>query len=286
VKTFKSPSDFRASLEKRLNTLSKSSGEDPQRIRRRVAFDRFLARVFLLDDACKRFLLKGGYAMELRFETARATKDVDLTFLKGKDDPESRIDIEIVELLREASVIDLGDYFEYRISEATRDLTNAPYGGSRYRVESLVDDRLFVRFQLDVGSDILVERAEVIEGQGWLEFAGVNNPNFRMISAEQQIAEKIHAYSMPRGISGNSRVRDLVDLVLLIDSRPLDKGKSLRALSSVFKSRATHDIPLELAPPPDDWAVPFDRLSRECGLNHSISEALQKVLSWFVQVTR
>ncbi len=42
----KSATDFRKSLEARLQTLATKTGEDLQRLRRKVAFDRFLARIF------------------------------------------------------------------------------------------------------------------------------------------------------------------------------------------------------------------------------------------------
>ncbi|MCH9620325.1 MAG: hypothetical protein SP4CHLAM17_12790 [Chlamydiales bacterium] len=42
------------------------------------------------------FLLKGGYAMELRFDKARATRDIDLTYLERfKKIPEPDISKEI-----------------------------------------------------------------------------------------------------------------------------------------------------------------------------------------------
>src|ERR1035437_353053 len=47
------------------------------RVRRQVVFDRLLARLFPTDPAP--WVLKGGYALELRFRTARATIDIDLT---------------------------------------------------------------------------------------------------------------------------------------------------------------------------------------------------------------
>ena len=47
------------------------------RLRKRVAFERFLARLF--GRASSRWVLKGSYALELRLGgKARATKDIDL----------------------------------------------------------------------------------------------------------------------------------------------------------------------------------------------------------------
>jgi len=51
-------------------------GGDLQRMRRQAAFDRLLCRLFHEPDAP--WLLKGGYAMELRIQAARTTRDVDL----------------------------------------------------------------------------------------------------------------------------------------------------------------------------------------------------------------
>jgi hypothetical protein len=57
---------------------------DLQRLRRQVAFDRFLARMFSKGPkAAYPWLLKGGYAMELRMHAARTTKDIDLTLHDG-----------------------------------------------------------------------------------------------------------------------------------------------------------------------------------------------------------
>ena len=43
---FKSATDFRKSLEARLKKLAQTLGQDLQRLRRKVAFDRLLARIF------------------------------------------------------------------------------------------------------------------------------------------------------------------------------------------------------------------------------------------------
>jgi len=80
VKSYKSPSDFRKALEHRLQAVSAKTGQNLQHLRRSVAFNRFLARLFA--HSSSPWILKGGYAMELRMAHARATRDIDLT-LKG-----------------------------------------------------------------------------------------------------------------------------------------------------------------------------------------------------------
>src|SRR5260370_12457874 len=55
-----------------------------RRSRGQVAFDRLLARLFPKRSEEKYpWILKGGYAMELRIRAARTTKDIDLTLYDG-----------------------------------------------------------------------------------------------------------------------------------------------------------------------------------------------------------
>lgn len=79
---YASPTAFRKALEDHLQALSKKEGTDLQRVRRQVAFDRLLARLFSTKPSA--WSLKGGYAMELRTRFARATKDIDLNLRLAK----------------------------------------------------------------------------------------------------------------------------------------------------------------------------------------------------------
>ena len=71
---------FRTALEARLNERARRDGVDLHRLRRQVAFDRLLARMFDPSQPVRDgWVLKGGYALEMRFHMARSTKDLDLT---------------------------------------------------------------------------------------------------------------------------------------------------------------------------------------------------------------
>lgn len=63
-KSFKSAAAFRMSLEERLKKLNAESGVPIQSLRLKVVIERLLARLFAVADPP--WLLKGGYAMELR----------------------------------------------------------------------------------------------------------------------------------------------------------------------------------------------------------------------------
>jgi hypothetical protein len=104
-----------------------------------------------------------------------------------------------------------------------------------------------------------------------------------MIAREQQFAEKIHAYTLPRN-AANSRVKDLVDLALLIGSGGLDKHRIMEALRLTFERRGTHDLPANLVPPPADWQVPFHALAEECGLPTDVAAVFASVQKFVEEV--
>jgi Nucleotidyl transferase AbiEii toxin, Type IV TA system len=68
---------FRKALEERLKRISETEQVDINGLRRQLSFDRLLARLFRAEPAP--WALKGGYALELRFKTARSTIDIDLS---------------------------------------------------------------------------------------------------------------------------------------------------------------------------------------------------------------
>lgn len=74
---YATPQAFERALSDRLKRQAAEEGADLDRLRKRVAFERFLARLF--DQNPTGWVLKGGYALELRLGgRARATKDMDL----------------------------------------------------------------------------------------------------------------------------------------------------------------------------------------------------------------
>jgi hypothetical protein len=221
-KHYTSARSFSQALDEKLRTQVKNQpGYDIARIRRQVGFDRLLARLFMEEPSP--WILKGGYAMELRSDRARATRDVDLSlpdgrFLNLKD--EEVLGIALQRELQNQASRELGDFFQFIVSEPILDLEAAPYGGARFHIEARLDERTFAKFHLDVGvGDAILKPLDVLKSHDWLAFAGIPAISYPTLSKEQQFAEKIHAYTLPRdGSRGNSRVKDLVDLMLLIQT--------------------------------------------------------------------
>ncbi len=233
-KKYSSPVAMRTALEDRINRNARETNQDIQRLRRQVAFDRLLARVFSSQQA-SRFALKGG----------------------------------------------LGDFFEFIVGESILDLENAVYGGYRYPIECRMAGRRFAQFNIDIAAgDVWLDTHKELAGNQWLEFAGISAPKIPTISAEQQFAEKIHSYSLPRQ-TPNSRTKDLVDLVLLIEKCSLDAPRLRDALEKTFKRRKTHEIPKELANPPETWKEQFKNMAEECGISNDLDSAIIKVRNFY-----
>jgi hypothetical protein len=145
-------------------------------------------------------------------------------------------------------------------------------------VEAILADRTFTRFHLDIGvGDIVMEPVEIFHSRDWLGFAQIPPATITAISSEQQFAEKIHAYTLPRMQNPNSRVRDLVDLVLLVGSNQLIPEKTRGAILGTFNRRATHPVPPFLQGPPSAWEKPFVALAAECELQIGIDDAVRTV---------
>jgi hypothetical protein len=99
---------LRRALELRLNKAAETEQVQVNRLRRQVAFDRLLARLFRIDPAP--WVLKGGYALELRFRAARATIDIDLTVQRIA----AATEVEANEIVRDM-LQDCGEVFSGRL---------------------------------------------------------------------------------------------------------------------------------------------------------------------------
>jgi len=276
---------FRQALESRLKRLAEAENADIQRLRRQVAFDRLLARIFLGGD--RGWALKGGYALELRSTASRTTRDIDLTLMHPTSlpMPEASITERLLEELREKTARDLGDFFKFLIGQPTMDIDAAPYGGSRYPVTAQMDGRTFVMFHVDIGiGDAIVDPTEALIGRDWLDFADIAAPRITCISKEQQFAEKLHAYTMPDRPRPNSRVKDLVDMVLMIRRFDLDPDRLAVAITATFSTRDSHPLPEILVSPPQGWTQPFATLAAETGIDTTVDEAFEELRRFFRRI--
>ena len=95
--------------------------------------------------------------------------------------------------------------------------------------------------------------AERLTGDDLLSFAGIAPAQALAVPHSQQFAEKLHAYTLPRQNRINTRAKDLVDLVLLIETEELDFDTLFQSVEATFSRRGTHPVPKDLPPPPGSW---------------------------------
>jgi hypothetical protein len=134
--------------------------------------------------------------------------------------------------------------------------------------------------------DVLREPFELLEGRDWFDFAGIDPSRVPAISREEQFAEKFHAYSLPREGRPNSRVKDLVDLLLLTESGTLDGDRVRQCIEATFRRRDTHPVPAPLGAPPQAWAGPFAEMAGNCGLSHDLETAFSRVAEFISGLRR
>jgi predicted nucleotidyltransferase component of viral defense system len=281
VDKYKNAQNFKSGIQEKLKHISRNDGVDIMRLYRQVGYTHFLSRLFMDRDVP--WVLKGGHALELRLQESRATKDVDLALKDGKflnAKVEDRI-VALKEALIEKSRTDLGDFFDFLVTGPTMELEAPAYGGARFQVEVLLDGKRFTIFDLDIGiGDVWIEPHDLLELKNHLDFTGFKIPKISVISVEQHIAEKIHAYTLPRE-NQNSRVKDLVDLVLIVKHEEIDMELLKIAVNETFSRRNTHDLPASLNSPPSNWTKPFNELSPKI----EIGEAFEFILNFYKKIT-
>lgn len=247
---------MRASLDARLMSAATDLGIDPGRLRRRLVFQRILRRIGAVDN----WVLKGGFLLETRLRQGfRSTRDLDLvTDLAHDAETLTR------ELERLVSVDPDDDFFTFRIT-GTRPLADDIAGrrGWKISVDAILDGRPFDRVRLDV-----MERFE--ETAGGREMIAVSPPigelglsvaDVQAVDLAQHAAEKLHALTrLYVGDRVSTRVKDLVDLTLMLEAGFLPDSRLHRRLVAVFASRAGGTPPLGLPTPPARWTSDFATL--------------------------
>ncbi len=257
TRTYTSPESFKQALEQKLKDAS-GAGSEFTRKRQLLVFERFLARVALVfGDAA---ILKGGLVLELRLERARTTKDVDLRVMGDSN--------QVLARLQEAARQAMGDFmtFEVRPDDEHPEIQNEglQYEGSRFRAECRLAGKLYGQpFGVDVvfGEPIFGD-PDVLTADDTLAFAGIAPPTLRLFPLVTHVAEKVHAYTMPRK-RPNSRVKDLPDIALLAMAGSVEAKDLRAAFEQTFSFRKTHELPTSLPEPLAFWSKPYEAMAKE-----------------------
>ena len=251
---------LRMALEQRLNNRSRETGISIDRLRRRVVFERIVARLSHAEPG--RWVLKGGMALEVRLrDQARLTKDIDLG-LRDRVVEQT----ELHERLGEALGV---DRFNDRFVLAAGPVTElSPDGGGhttwRSNVAAQLAGRPFGGVQIDVSPRAReLERTDTVPLPNSLAFADSDAPAVEIIDVNRHAAEKFHAMLRQFDDRENTRVRDLLDLVLLIENELLDQPSLTSAVRDVWQERDGTPPPAGRPALPASWPERYERLAAE-----------------------
>ncbi len=268
---YASASAFSMALVQRLSARANESQTSIDRLRRRVLLETLLRRLDQAEPG--QWVLKGGMALEVRLrEHARRTVDIDLGLRRKTTDP-TGLRARIIDAL---SVDRDGDFFAFELGEPQEMATDVEDQPTwRFLVTGRLAGKVFATVKLDVSPrpDELREVEQFTLNS--LSFAGISEYAVEVIDIHRHIAEKFHAMTRPRETGPNSRVRDLVDIVLLHEHGLVDPERAAAATREVFQQCATHSLPPTLDDAPVAWADGYERLVQDLQIaTRTLPEAL------------
>jgi hypothetical protein len=229
--------DLAASVRARLLNLAKAEQSDFNGVLVRYALERLLYRMGQSAHA-HRFLLKGAMLFTLWYDMPhRPTRDVDLLGFGASDLPS------IKQAFREIASVRVEDGIRFDpdsvIAQEIR--KEAGYAGARVLISAeLAGAR--VKTQVDVGFGDAVTPGPIRASYPVLldDFPA---PSLQTYPVYTVIAEKLHAIAL-LGMT-NSRLKDYLDLSVLLQRETLDADVLASAIAATFRHRAM-PVPSEL----------------------------------------
>ncbi len=237
----------------RAKTAARSTGRPSNELLREFVYERLLARVFAQTD--EPWVLKGGTALLARVDDARHSKDVDL--LHSLSD----VDTALIHL-RRALARDMGDHFVFEIVSTTvmdQD-QQAGVAGCRVDIDARVGPKSRQKFHIDlVTGSLMTGDPEPQPAPALVTVPGLVVPTYRLYPVADHVADKLCATEATYGGYPSSRVRDLVDLVVIARTQTM----RLPALhAAVSGERLRRGLPVrEAFSPPPGWAPKWPTLA-------------------------
>jgi Nucleotidyl transferase AbiEii toxin, Type IV TA system len=221
--------DLSASVRARLLNIAKAQGVDFNQVLVRFALERMLYRLGESVHA-DRFVLKGALLFTLWYDMPhRATRDADLLGF-GASDLAS-----MAQAFRDIASVRVDDGISFdpasiRVSEIRKD---AGYAGARVLIDADVA-RARCKTQIDVGfgDAITPGPADAIYP---VLIADLPAPRLRTYPAYTVVSEKLHAIVV-LGMT-NSRLKDYLDLMVLLEREDLDDDMLANAIAATFMRR-------------------------------------------------
>jgi hypothetical protein len=243
--------DLGASVRARLLNIAKVEGSDFNAVLVRYALERFLYRLGVSPHA-GRFVLKGALLFTLWYDLPhRPTRDADLLgFGPSELDALRATFREVATIAVEDGIV--FDPASVGVEEIRKE---AGYGGVRVLLDAVLA-RARCRVQVDVGFGDAVTPAPIPAVYPVL-ISDFPAPQLRTYPVYTVVAEKLHAIVL-LGMA-NSRLKDYLDLQVLLQREMLDTDTLARAIAATFVRRGTvvpRGLPLGLS---DEFASDASR---------------------------
>lgn len=218
-----------ASVRARLLNLAKAQGVDFNQVLVRFALERILYRLSQSEHA-DRFLLKGALLFTLWYDMPhRPTRDADLLGF-GPSDLES-----IAQTFRDIAGVDVDDGMVFDPASVTAEeiRKEAGYAGARVLISGEIA-KARCKTQIDIGFGDAVTPGPVDATYPVL-INDLPAPRLRTYPVYTVVAEKLHAIAL-LGMT-NSRLKDYLDLSVLLDRETLDPETLADAIAATFIRR-------------------------------------------------
>ena len=218
-----------ASVRARLLNVAKAQGVDFNQVLVRFALERILYRLSQSEHA-DRFLLKGALLFTLWYDMPhRTTRDVDLLGFVPSD-LES-----IAQTFRDIANVEIEDGITFDpVSVSVEEIRkDAGYAGARVLITGEIA-KARCKTQIDIGFGDAVTPGPVHAVYPVL-IADLPAPRLRTYPVYTVIAEKLHAIAL-LGMT-NSRLKDYLDLWVLLDREKLNANTLARAIAATFVRR-------------------------------------------------
>jgi hypothetical protein len=233
--------DVAASVRARLLNVAKAQGVEFNQVLVRFALERILYRLSQSEHA-DHFLLKGALLFTLWYDTPhRATRDADLLGF-GASDLES-----VTRTFRDIAGVAANDgiVFDPASVVASEIRKGVGYAGARILISGKLA-KAQCKTQIDIGFGDAVTPGPVDAIYPVL-LADLPAPRLRTYPFYTVIAEKLHAITL-LGMT-NSRVKDYLDLSVLLERETPDIDLMAQAIKATFERRGMAvpaDLPIGL----------------------------------------
>lgn len=245
--------DRAASVRARLLNVAKATGADFNLVLVRFALERLLFRLSTSAHA-DRFVLKGALLFTLWYDLPhRATRDADLLGF-GPSDTGSMTGVfkDIASI-----AVDDGIAFDPASVRAEEIRKDTGYGGVRVTLNGkLANARCVAQVDIGFGDAVTPGPTDAVYP---VLLDDLPAPRLRTYPVYTVVAEKLHAIVVLGMV--NSRLKDYLDLVVMMERAALDEPTLALAVAATFQRRGTgvpHALPVGLS---DEFAVDPTRIA-------------------------